>query len=224
MRAGFLFKQLIIWLIIITFLAVCAVAVFFRYYAVKVALEVEFHFLVSEEKSVEAGAEMMKLEGGAGYILRYNNKDYAVLSVYLSQEDAQSVQEVLSLQNRRADLICLSTKTLCFRGKTLRKKVDLYMGALRTFYSCLIVLEENITRLEKGLTQEKSKGSLTGLKRQLYYMSEVYADAYPDFSSLCGKMERQLQIECGGVVYASRLRYILCEAVDGYLDLTEKFA
>ena len=179
MRAGFLFKKLSLSLIIIAFVTVGAVALFFRYYAVKVALDVEFHFLVSEEKSVEAGAEIMKLEGGAGYILRYKDKEYAVLSVYLSQEDALSVQEVLSLQNKRAHLLCLSTKSLCFRGKRLRKKVSLYMGALQTFYAYLVLLEENITRLEVGLTQEKSKGLLTGLKRQLSYISEVYADVYP---------------------------------------------
>jgi hypothetical protein len=111
MRAGFLFKKLSLSLIIIAFVTVGAVALVFRYYAVKVALDVEFHFLVSEEKSVEAGAEIMKLEGGAGYILRYKDKEYAVLSVYLSQEDACLCKKFyLYKTNEHIYFVCLQKR------------------------------------------------------------------------------------------------------------------
>ncbi len=223
MRAGFLLKKLILWGVILVFLGVCGVCLYGRLYLKKWELNTEFHFLVSEEKSVEAGAEFIKLEGGAGYVLRYQDKDYVVLSVYLSQKDAESVQEVLSLQNRQTKLISISSKTLYFRGKKQWKKAGMYVGALRTFHACLSVLEESITRLEGGMTQEKNKGILKDLKNQLVYMSEVYASTYPTFSLLCSHLVTQLQNEGEKVVYASRMRYILCEAVSEYLNESKQF-
>lgn len=224
MRAGFLFKKIILWIIILFFFMACVIGAFCRLYVKKVDLKTSFHFLVSEEKSVEAGAEFIKLEGGAGYILRYENKDYAVLSVYLSQEDASSVQEVLSLQNRQTQLISVSAPILCFFGKKQCKKENVYVGALRTLYACLTVLEETVSKLEKGMTQEKSKGILAGLKKQLSYMSEVYADGYPAFSVLCEDLAGKLPTDKESVIYASRLRYLQCEAVDGYLNVTKEFS
>ena len=116
MRAGFLFKKLVVWVCILFFLLICVIGIFCKLYVKKVDLKASFHFLVLEEKSVEAGAEFIKLEGGAGYILRYDGKDYAVLSVYLSQEDASAVQKVLALQNRQTDLITVSMPRLCLQN------------------------------------------------------------------------------------------------------------
>ena len=223
MRAGFLFKKLVLWVVVFAFTNVCAIGSFYALYTTKIHMKTEFHFLVSEEKSVAAGVEFAKLEGGAGYILRYNGKDYVVLSVYLSEKDASFVQEALSNQNRQTSLICLSFTSLYFRG-TQQRKVGVYVGALQTFYECLSILERNIERLESGMTQEKCRAVLLELKRQFSYMYEIYANVYPDFAVLCGKLVGELQNIVEDIVYASRLRYILCDAVDGYLRLSKEFS
>lgn len=222
MQTGFLLKKIFAYVFAVT-LAVLPFCLSYRFYPQSVDAGIAFHFLVSEEKSVEAGAEFIKLEGGAGYLLRRDSKEYAVLSVYLHEKDGLAVQEVLSLQSRNTRLFSVRVNKLRFRGKKERNKMGLYVGALQSLYGCIAVLEDGVARLEKGLTQDKAKGILSELKNQLSFMSEIYADGYAAFSSLCGELAHKLQTKNEEILYVGDLRYLLCEAVEGYLDLTEEF-
>ena len=223
MQTGFLYKKLLAYALVVVTLLLTALGLLYRFYPQTVDVSIKFHFLVSEEKSVEAGAEFIKLEGGAGYLLRHGGKDYAVLSVYLREKDGLAVQEVLSSQSRQTRLLSVCVTKLCFRGKNERNKKGIYVGALQSLYSCLVVLEDSVARLEKGLTQEKAKGILTELKNQLSFMSEIYADGYAAFSSLCLDLAKKLEDKKEKILYVSDLRYLLCETVEGCLDLTEEF-
>ena len=223
MRTDFFYKKCIILIGIFFFFGCVITGFVYRAFPKKCNLGAEFYFLVSQEESVEAGAEFVKLEGGAGYVLKRDGQVYVVLSVYLREQDALAVQEVLSAQSRETRLLSLNVAKLCFRGKKEKEKSGFYIGALQSLYGCLVVLENGVAKLEKGLTQEKAKGLLATVKKQLSFMSEIYAESYSIFSDFCTEFANKLQKESDGILYVSDLRYILCEGVAQYLQFTTEF-
>lgn len=225
MRTDFLYKRRFLFLCCgIVFSVIVGICALYRFYPRKALFLTQFHFLVSEDTNIEASAELIKLEGGAGYLLREKGRDYVVLSVYLNKKDGLAVQEVLANQNTQTRLISVSVGNLIFRGIKEQKNSDVYIGALQSLYGCLNVLEETVARLEKGMTQEKTKGILSQLKEQLSFMSEVYASSYPSFSSFSAQVADKIEKEKEGVVYVSKLRYLLCETVEGYLEFVKEFS
>ena len=97
MRTDFLYKNRFLFLCFgAVFLLIVGLCSVYRFYPHKVSISAQFHFLVSEDTRIEASAEFIKLEGGAGYLLRENGRDYVVLSVYLDKVDGLAVQEVLA--------------------------------------------------------------------------------------------------------------------------------
>ncbi len=206
--------------------AVCvAIVCFGVYYSVhlsrakEVLLQKSFYFLVSTDSKVEVGAEFAKLDGGAGYLLQEKGETYVALAVYLSEEDAQTVQE--NLKDYPTKLLRKGINTLYFKG-TQKKNSVLYVNALRTLEGYISVLSECISRLEKGTTQESCKRILALLQRQLAYAQGEYA-AYPAFSKACSAWASALTEMGESTVYASELRYLLCEQAETYLRLCEEF-
>lgn len=224
MQADFFHKKAFrVLFVFFAILCFCIVGLAYRYYPYQVFLGAEFHFLVSNEARVEVGAEFIKLEGGAGYLLRYEGREYAVLSVYLNEMDGLQVQQTLLEKGKSTQLISVRASALTFRGETERKNAGIYVGALRSLYGCLSVLEESISRLEKGMTQEKTKGVLTELIHQLSFMSEIYADSYPSVAALSLSLCSAMRMENQGILYAKNLRYLLCESGESYVALTKAF-
>lgn len=224
MKTGFLYKnRFLLSCLCIVFLFVAEIFFSYCFYPYKISYSVQFHFLVSEDTRVEASAEFVKLEGGAGYLLRENGRDYVVLAVYLEKTDGLSVQEVLAAQNKQTHLISMGIDRLIFRGKKERKKSRLYVGALQSLYGCLCVLEQCVERLETGMTQSKSKEILSRLKAQFFFMSDVYANSYGAFAALCRSVATKLAEKSEGIVYTNKLRYLLCETAEGYLRVAKNF-
>ena len=189
-----------------------------------VPMGTNFYFLVSEDTHVEAGAEFVKLGGGAGYLLEYENREYAVLSVYLKQSDGEAVQASLFAQGESTEMITIHVDSLCFKTTSDKKDSNMYVGALRSLYGCMTVLEGCVARLEKGMTQEQCKRLLFPLQRQFGFLSKSYEKEYPSFSRLCKQTARKLADLGTQTLYVKDLRYMLCELADNYTQLSAVFS
>lgn len=224
MRTDFLYKKRFLFLCLgVVGILIVEMVYLYCFYPYKISYSAYFHFLVSEDTRVEVSAEFIKLEGGAGYLLRENSRDYVVLSVYLEETDGLAVQEVLAAKNIQTRLISLGIDRLIFRGKKEGEKSSLYVGALQSLYGCLCVLEQTVEHLEKGTAQEKAKGILSRLKSQFFFMADVYTGSYGAFAAFCQSVATKLSEKSEGIVYANKLRYLLCETAEGYLKLSKEF-
>ncbi len=182
-----------------------------------------FYFLVSEETHVEAGAEFVKLEGGAGYLLSCDGKGYAVFSVYLKEEDGLAVQAALSESGKAAQLLPIFIDCLFFKGAD-RKKENIYLSALNCLKEYAQVFAACASHLEKGIPQERIKRILLPAQNQLKALSKSYKKTFAAFSKLCKRLSEQLVAYNSNILYARDLRYLLCSTAVGYLELCETFA
>lgn len=183
-----------------------------------------YYFLVSEDTHVEAGAEFARLDGGAGYLLRYGQRDYVALSVYLNEQDGKRVQKTLAEAGERTKMIKTGVQTLYFQTKKEKKNAPIYIGAFDCLQGCMTVLEECVSRLEKGLSQEKCKRILSDLKKQFSFLSKDYGVEYAAFGSLCNDTAKRLEELLNDTVYAKDLRYLLCELAEKSVALASAFS
>ena len=193
--------------------------------AVKVVeLYHSFYFLVTDDTHVEAGAAFVKLEGGAGYLLSYDDKEYVVLSVYLREREGETVQAALAQNGETTKLLRLSVDKLYFKRQEDKNRANTYVSALRTLYSQMSVLSECISRLEKGMTQQACKRIITPLSRQLSHLSEIYQETYPTYANVCKRAAEDLLLLQEKTVYTRDLRYVLCCLAVDYVALGERFS
>lgn len=190
----------------------------------KVDVRASFFYLVTDDVHVEAGAEFVKLEGGAGYLLRYDDKDYVVLSVYLRESDGLTIQTSLSRNGENTKLLHVGVDVLYFKTYSEKKMCGVYVGALQILRSCMTVLNECISRLEKGMTQESCKRVLTPLGNQFHFLSEEYRNSYPSFAKVCRETVEELSALVSQTVYVKDLRYLLCVLSENYVTLASAFA
>ena len=201
---------------------VCFFCVFVYTLATVKAVDINanFYFLAVTDPHVEVGAEFAKLQGGAGYVLRRNNFDYAILSVYLNEKEAIAIQNNLQ---KNTLLLEITAPNLYFKGNQ-KKKSHIYEGALKTFYTKLVVLNEYIKKLDKGMTQENCKRLLARLERMYEYGAEEYKTAYSEYAEICRVSAKELSNVRQGIVYVKDLRYLLCEQAEKYITLCERFS
>ncbi len=164
--------------------------------------------------------EFIKLDGGAGYLLEADGVQYVALSVYLNEADGLAVQA--GLKESETKLIRRGVGSLYFKGKD-KQKSALYLNALRTLEGYIRVLEECVSRLEKGSTQESCKRLLKILERQFAFAAGEY-ESYPAFSRLCGNWASSLAKLGEDTVYGKDLRFLLCRLAEGYLQLCAAFS
>ncbi len=181
-----------------------------------------YYFLVTEDTRVEAGAAFVQLEGGAGYLLEQGKDIFVAVSVYEREEEGLFVQENLKKRGTETKLLQASVNRLRFLGEK-KRRVDLYIDALRTYEGYVTVLNKCIQRLEQGETQENCKSTLRVLIKQLSYAKKQYAE-YAEYSRVCEEAERNLTELCNSIVYLKDLRYQLCWQVAEYLSLCSAFS
>ena len=146
------------------------------------------YFLIDNSENVEVGAILSSFQGGAGYLLEVNGCEYAVHTVYLSEEKGQRAVEE-------------NSGTTLFE---LQVKKEWLSGAV---YDVILILEKVIDGLNSGWTQEKAKRvlldvgvSLKGLSKTDEYFKAPY--------------EKMLAVQ-SGILLAKDLRYIVCLLADG---------
>lgn len=187
-----------------------------------VSVRETFYLLVAEELHVEAGAEFVKLEGGAGYLLYLDGKEYLLMSVYLKESEGESVRVALTGMGRAVRLLSVSVRNLYFKGGE-KRKANMYVGALNILKGYLSVVGECVSRLDNGATQESIQRILTPMRSQWLYLSNAYKVKYPSFSNLCDSLVSELYGIENEIIYARDLRYLSCGMVDGYLRLCNEF-
>lgn len=188
-----------------------------------VALNTDFYYLVSEETRIEVSAELIKLEGGAGYLLQEKDGDCVALNVYLSEKDANSVLRSINGSEKNLSVKRRSSDKLYLKTLTDKKNALTYKGAFDSLYGCMQVIENCAFRLENGMTQESCKRILKKVQGQLGYLSAEYKNSFPDFATLCENKGNALGEILEDIVYLKDLRYVLCEMAGGYVALTDNF-
>ncbi len=202
-----------VFTILFTFLFVFQAAIFAQ--GKEVAATKTYYFLLSTEENLEVGTEFAKLDGGAGYLLK---EERLAISVYEDEEGALRVQRALASRGKDTEILPVGGKAVVLYGKD-RRRVSILQGALKSFEGYISVLNQTITLLEKGTTQQSVKEILRGLTKQFAYAEKWYADSYQTFSSVCKQSVEQLNQICEGIVYAKDLRYLLCWQVERYARL-----
>lgn len=179
-----------------------------------------FYFLVSENEHVEVATHEAHLDGGAGYLLEHDGKEYIAWAVYLNDADGKAVQTTVE---EKTQILKKNVEYLCFKGKKKKEK-SVYQGALNTLYGCIEVLSQGISRLDHGGTQQACKRILSVLERQFSYLATTYQNSYPAFSNVCANVHKQLQNILNDTVYGKDLRYVLCGVSEEYIRLSADFS
>ena len=180
-----------------------------------------FYFLVSNDTNVEAGSYEARLDGGAGYLLDFADDSYIVWSVYLNETDGTTVQAGLVDSTQ---LLKVSVSHLYFKTRADKQRSALIQGALNSFYGCIEVLSQGLTRLDQGMTQQACKRILADLNKKYIYMTNVYRESYPQFSAACQKIQTGLSDMLSKTILGKDVRYLLCSACDAYIRLASVFS
>ena len=192
--------------------------------ATRVYLQSAFYYLALDTSHVEVGAYDVYNDGGAGYLLADGERECIVYSVYFSQTEADKVLKALSSQGKQVLLLKKSTPTLCFVTYTEKAFSQVAVGALNSYFGCIQVLSQEISRLDKGATQQSSKQVLQTRERHLAYLGAAYKEEYPTFSTQCVISAEEVGGILKGIVYTNDLRFLLCEWVERYLFLASDFS
>ena len=176
-----------------------------------------FCFLVSQESHIQAGTHEAQLNGGAGYLLSYQGREYVALSVYLKEEDAQRV--ISQLPEQEEVTLCILTSPQLPGLDKEGGKESIRRQALDCLYGCMQVLEQETARLDRGATQESSLQIIETLIRQFRFLANKYIQTYSDFSKVCLQAKSFLEGCANPILYVRDLRYLLCELAFSYVDL-----
>ncbi len=185
------------------------------------AVSQNYYFLVSESTHVEASAQEIQLNGGAGYLLEGNERDYVSICAYLSEEEAKTVQEGLEEDTR---VVVVGVDKLYFRSRKDKQNAKKIVGAFQTMLGIIEVLAQETKRLDEGATQESSKRILETLKGQLLYLSKEYEKIFPSYANVCKRAAERLHELISGTVFVKDLRHLQCELCDSYVGLAEEFS
>jgi hypothetical protein len=180
------------------------------------------YFLTSQELQVEAGAEFIKWDGGAGYLLKSEEGECLAISVFFDEASAQKVQKRLCASGKKTNILQKGKQKLYFKGKE-KAKSNFYIGALNLFKSYMHILEDCIGELEGGMTQEACKRMLKILEKQFAYSKRIYKE-YNAFAAICLQSKNSIQEVCRDIVYLKDLRYLLCWQAEKYVELCNAFS
>lgn len=180
-----------------------------------------FYFLVSKTEHVQAGVYQSVLDGGAGFVLEENGEYFVALSAYRSKDQAEKVREGLT---EDTEIIEYGVEKLYFKSYKEKRIQGEIISAFSCLEDCIEVLDGEITRLDKGATQSSSKNILAMLLRQFSFLGEKYGGTIPAFEELCNRAIEQIEEALQGIVYAAKLRYLLCDACFSFVKMGEYFS
>lgn len=146
------------------------------------------YFLIDDRENVEVGAILSSFQGGAGYVLSVNGREYAVHTVYLSEENGQQAVE----ENGGTKLIEVKVKSERTNG---------------AIYDVILILEKVIDGLNNGWTQERAKRVLSDVTISLKSLSKTEVFYKKPYEKLLKAQE--------GVLLIKDLRYTVCLLADG---------
>lgn len=224
MRASNLCKKLFCWTGVcccFAFIVVCIVYSFAVKKASVVYVNTDYFFVVKGYENTEVGSFESEQLGGAGYPMLVDGKTCVAINVYNNVSEAERVKETLG-EDYWVYTIRSNPLYLLTNQQKIRK--ESYKGAFASLDGCIQVLSGEIKRLDKGATQQSSKKVLDGLQRQFSYLAKSYQKDFPEYSVLCEKAGEELREETKDIVYAKKLRALLCQLCEKYCVLTRRFS
>ena len=183
-----------------------------------------FYFLVLEEDKIEVASYEVKLDGGAGFLLDYENCDYVALSVYLSGIEGDKACASISQKYGNAKIISINSGKLYMKRDSQKKTAKKTQGGFNSLYGCIEVLSREIARLDKGATQQSSGRILSQVAGNLQYLSEEYTSCFFNFSNVCQNGANALYKSVSSIIYTKDLRYILCQLCFDFIKLSKEFS
>ena len=180
-----------------------------------------FYFLVSPSTHLEVSAHNAAQIGGAGYLVHANGRDYAALSVYLTDTAATAVST--NLTDTPTQIIPLESNKLYLKTRRQKQQETVYKNAFSCLGDCIRVLDIEIARVEKGATQQSSKRILKTLKNTFAFLRKEYKNEFAAFADACQNAANTLSVLTQSTVYVEDLRYLQCELCVSYLRLSEDF-
>ncbi len=211
---------------VLSTLIVCFVLIYaYSFVGVQtIALNKNFYFLISSSTHIEASTNYVDKNGGAGYLLEVNNREYVTYSVYLTETESQAVYAKVSALEEGIEIMTMHVGDVYLKTKAQKDKKEQIEGAFRSLYGCIEVLNSEIDRLAKGATQQSSKRVLEVLKKQLDFLSAKYEKVLPSFHELCKRTSNELFSFIKDMVYVKDLRYVQCELCHSYAKLAKGYA
>ena len=188
-----------------------------------VALDKELYYLVDESTHTQAVSSFAQLQGGAGYVLETDAREYVAYSMYFDKTESESAQTSLQEQDVKTTVHVVSVDALIFRTREQKRRAPAVISAFSCLDGCMQVLNQEIARLEKGATQQSSKRILTTLIDQFTHLQTQHQTSYPEFALVCENAKKQLQNCISDIVYVKDLRYVLCELGVAYAGLSQEF-
>jgi uncharacterized protein YhaN len=154
-----------------------------------------YYFLVSTEKNVSASTKNAYLQGGAGYLLTYGGKKYAVYSVYDSLGQAEKSMENLQKREVGVKTLAVEVKNIYLKGEKKGEKAkiesviqvfkgniqflhDLSKGAEEGYYTqnqlkdCLRVVEISLNAVKNRHTNEAKK-KVSAMREDIVYARDI---------------------------------------------------
>lgn len=189
-----------------------------------IRLEKSFTFLTIQTDGVEACITQVKLDGGAGFLLKTNNGEKVALAVYLKEENAILVKERLSKNYGFLQIEKISPSALYFKGLKQKQRADTVQGAFVNFYTMIERLDRVIQHLLSSGTQESCKRELSAMSSCFSTFSKSYEGVFDEFSKISKEAEKSLNKSIEGICLVKDLRYLLCEWCIEYVALSNQFA
>lgn len=185
-----------------------------------------FYFLVSEEENVPASAQAVYLGGGAGYAMKRNGTDYAVLSCYFAESEAKRVKNNLENKKMSTAIVKESGGILYFKKRSEKQNAEKIAGCFRTMSGCIDLLYDISNYAETGTyTQRKLKQALSSVSGVLSCLAkENRGGLFTDISACSAAAAGGIDEITRGIVYAKDVRYLQVFLADSYLMLAAKFS
>ena len=188
-----------------------------------VALNKDFYYLVDTSTHTQAVSTFAQLQGGAGYLLEADSREYVAYNVYFSEQDGTAAKQALEAYQTQPSLYTVSVADLVFKTKEEKKQAPIIVSAFSCLDGCMQVLNREITRLDNGATQQSSKRILQTLIKQFMHLSKEYQTSFPEYAAVCANATSQLQACTNDIVYVKDLRYLLCDLGVSYVQLSKDF-
>lgn len=189
-----------------------------------VATEECFYYLVDTSNNTQAVSNFVDLQGGAGYFLQQDNREYVAYAMYMNKTEGEKAKVVLSAQNQNVALVPVYVNNLVFKTKTQKSRSQLVVRALSWLRGSMQILQQEIQRLDRGATQQSSRHVITTLVKQFAYMEKEYRASYSDFSLVCKTAGEQLTVCINDIIFSKDLRYVLCYLGVEYQKLGNTFS
>lgn len=183
-----------------------------------------FYFVVSERENVEVGAHFADHQGGVGRLFSYNDRSYAVFSVYSVLKNGESARTSLTEAGETTALLEIPVGDLYFKTREQKRNAPLVRGAFDCLYQNIRVMEQTVTLLDNGGTQEECKRLLSIMEKQFSYMAKQYKTRFASMSSFCSVRASALQKLEDGILQSKDLRAEMYETCTGYLRLRAEFS